>query len=173
MGFQFLGEIKLFAGNFAPRGYALCNGQLLSVSQNTALFSLLGTMYGGNGQTTFALPDLRGRLPLHAAGGAGNGLPAYTQGQQTGSEAVTLDLTTLPNHTHPLNGSTNAATQASPNAATLAVPTRRVYTNSGPTQALAPASVQATGSGQSHPNVPPFLALNFIIATVGIFPTRP
>src|SRR5215213_5859350 len=112
MADPYIGEIRMFAGNFAPRGWALCNGQLLSISQNTALFSLLGTMYGGNGQTTFALPDLRGRVPLHF--GQGPGLSNYVEGEVGGTETVTLTTGEMPSHNHGANGNQAPGNSPSP-----------------------------------------------------------
>src|SRR5437899_12703586 len=115
----FIGEIVMFAGNFAPRGWAFCNGQILSIAQNTALFSILGTTYGGNGQTTFALPDLRGRVPMHP--GQGPGLTNHTLGEVAGSETTTLLSSNMPQHTHALNCNSAAGTQPSPSSGFLAV----------------------------------------------------
>jgi microcystin-dependent protein len=176
----FLGEIMLFAGTFAPRGYALCNGQLLSISQNTALFSLLGTTYGGNGQTTFALPDLQGRFPLHA--GSGPSLTSHQLGQQGGSENTTLTTAQLPSHTHPLVVSSAAATSSSPAGNILAVANGRTTSNDDnvTTNAYAASgtatvntnAIGATGSGQPVSLVNPYLALNFCIAIEGLYPSR-
>lgn len=160
---QFIGEIRIFAGTVTPRGWALCNGQLLPLQQNAALFSILGTNYGGNGINTFALPDLRGRAPMNA--GQGTGLTPRVVGAQAGQEAVTLTTAQLPAHNH---GTLAADTQTTdkPNGAAPAP-----GGSYGPgTTAMAPTAV--SGQGMGHNNVQPSLALNFMIATAGIFPSR-
>ncbi|WBO86756.1 phage tail protein [Hymenobacter yonginensis] len=177
---EYLGIIKLFAGNFAPRGWALCNGQLLSITQNTALFSILGTVYGGDGQTTFALPNLQSRVPVGA--GQGAGLSFYSQGELGGTETVTLTLGQMPAHSHGLNASTAAGTTDVPTGNVLAQPagatgsgdsvTVTSYATGTATTALNPTSVSASGSSQPHENRPPFLAMNYIICTEGLFPSR-
>jgi microcystin-dependent protein len=163
----FLGEIRLFAGNFAPRSWALCNGQIMSIAQNTALFSLLGTTYGGNGQTTFALPDLRGRVPVHA--GQGPGLTNYDLGQQGGTETQTLTTSQIPAHTHALNASSNDETTNRP---TNAVPAKGGVYDGTLNATMNPGAIGATGASQPHPNVQPYTTLNYIIALEGIFPSR-
>lgn len=170
MSEPFLGEIKMFAGNFAPRGYAFCNGQLLAVSQFDALFSLLGTIYGGDGRTTFALPDLRGRTPIHV--GSGPGLTLRNIGTRGGQERVTLATNNLPAHNHgSITAVNDAANSTSPAGNTLANSTTPVYVPGSP-QAMDPAAVTTTGSGQSHPNMMPFHAIHYIIALQGVFPSR-
>jgi len=162
----FLASIILFAGNFAPRGWAFCNGQILSIAQNTALFSLLGTTYGGNGQTTFALPDLRGRAPLSA--GQGPGLASYSLGEVGGVESVTLNSNQIPPHNHAQPAASGQQTTNRPNGA---VPARGgVYASTADGALLDPTSL--TGGGQPHDNRSPYLALNYIIALEGIFPSR-
>jgi microcystin-dependent protein len=168
MSEPFLGEIKMVSFAFAPRGWAQCNGQLLPINQNQALFSLLGTTYGGNGQTTFALPDLRSRVPVHVGGG-------IVQGQAAGAESVTLTTAQLPAHSHTLYGSANQATTNGPAGN---VPAQRprsgalVYGATANT-ALASASLQAAaGASQPHSNLQPYLVVNFVIALQGIFPSR-
>jgi microcystin-dependent protein len=162
----FLGSIIIFGGNFAPRGWAFCSGQILPINQNTALFSLLGTTYGGNGQTTFALPDLRGRAPLHF--GQGPGLANYDLGQVGGTENVTLLAGQMPAHTHAQPATAGDETTNRPNAA---VPARGgVYAGAPDGSNL--AATTSAGGGQPHANVPPYLALNYIIALEGIFPSR-
>jgi microcystin-dependent protein len=167
MSEPFLSEIKLVSFNFAPKGWALCNGQALPINQNQALFALLGTTYGGNGQTTFNLPNLRGQVPIHM----GNG---HTLGETGGSTAVTVNIQQLPTHLHTLNAS------ASP-AATSNIPTGNVLGNSNPNnlygppttlEALNPATVSNVGGSQPHTNMMPYLVLNFIIALQGIFPSQ-
>ncbi|WP_232539834.1 phage tail protein [Azohydromonas aeria] len=164
----FIGEIRIFSGNFPPRGWATCDGQLLSIAQNTALFSLLGTAYGGDGRVTFGLPDLRGRVPVHASG-------TLPMGQAAGSETVTLSSAQLPVHAHAaraaaLGDSVSPAGRywaAEPNAE--AAP----YSNTHSGQTLAPAALAPSGGNQPHDNMQPFLAMNFIIALEGIYPMRP
>ena len=174
MSQPYLGEIRMFAGNFAPRGWALCNGQVLAISQNTALFSLLGTFYGGNGTTTFALPNLQSRLPL---GTDQAGSDIYPIGTLGGEEQVTLIQSQLPSHTHQLSARATAATTGSPTNGVLAEPNeggRAVvdyYGTSGST-ALTAQATDTVGGGQPHDNMSPFLCLNFIIATQGVFPAR-
>lgn len=176
MSTPILGEIRMFAGNFAPRGWALCNGQLMAISQNTALFSILGTTYGGNGQTTFALPDLRGRVPVHA--GQGPGLSPYVLGEQTGTENVTLLSTQMPTHTHLVNASTNGADQGSPAAAILAAPLdgsgspTAGYTKTAANTQMAPTAIGMAGGNQPFSVLQPLTCVNFIIALEGIFPSR-
>jgi microcystin-dependent protein len=162
----FLGSIILFAGNFAPRGWAFCNGQVLAIAQNQALFSLLGTTYGGNGQTTFALPDLRGRVPIHP--GQGPGLSPVDLGEISGVEVVTLTTSQLPPHTHPQPATNGEQTTNRPNNA---LPARGgVYSNESDGSLLHPTLT--VGGGQPHENRQPFLGLNYIIALEGIYPSR-
>lgn len=178
MSEPFIGEIIMFAGNFNPRGWALCQGQLLAISQNTALFSILGTTYGGNGQTTFALPDLRGRVPVGQ--GQGPGLSSYTLGQQSGSETVTLTSQQMPSHNHLINASEGNGAQQTPGSgfpASGVVPTSgnaavSNYRNSSDGTTLAPTAVGLAGGNQPHTNIQPYLCINFIIALEGIFPSR-
>jgi microcystin-dependent protein len=166
----YLGEIKLFACTFAPRNWALCNGQLLPIAQNQALFALLGTQYGGNGQTSFALPDLRGRVAIHH--GQGPGLSAYSIGQMAGEENHTLTPGELPAHSHVARASSAVGSSASP--VTL-LPARNAaevpqYAAS-PDTTLAAGAISSVGGSQAHPNMQPHLALNYCIALSGIFPT--
>jgi microcystin-dependent protein len=172
MSEPFIGEIRMFAGNFAPAGHAFCDGQLLAVSQNEALFSLLGTIYGGDGRTTFGLPDLRGRLPLHM--GSGPGLTPRPLGQKAGSETTSLTTSNLPSHTHEALVSTAAGTGTNPDGAFLASsPGVRVYRPVPPAAALDADTIStATGASSPHTNVMPFLCINFIIALFGIYPSR-
>ncbi|MGZ4280852.1 MAG: phage tail protein [Gaiellaceae bacterium] len=166
MAEPFLGMIIIFGGNFAPKGWAFCNGQLLPINQNTALFSLLGTTYGGNGTTTFALPDLRGRVPLHF--GQGPGLSNYVEGQVGGVENVTLLTSQMPAHTHVQPATAGDETTNRPNEA---IPARGgVYASTPDGSNLAATS--SAGGGQPHVNLQPYLALNYIIALQGIFPSR-
>jgi microcystin-dependent protein len=175
-----LGAIYLFAGNFAPRGYALCNGQILAISSNTALFSILGTTYGGNGQTTFALPDLRGRAAVGA--GQGNGLSNIVLGQSAGTENVTLLANNMPAHNHMINCDSNAndTTNLSPGnsfaGAQGTVPqggSGVANYSPGPANAtMAPTTVTVAGGSQPFGVRSPYLGLSYIIATQGIFPSR-
>lgn len=168
-----IGDIKMFAGNFAPRNWAFCNGQILSISQNTALFSILGVTYGGNGQTTFGLPDLRGRVPIHSGNSQGPGLSNYTLGQAAGTENVTLLTNQMPAHNHLLSASSSAGTSASPNNGFPAVlDAGNGYAASSNGAALNAAAIGTAGGNQPHPNVQPYLAVNFIICLFGIFPSR-
>jgi microcystin-dependent protein len=171
----FVGEIITFAGNFAPRGYAFCEGQLLAVSQNDALFSLIGTIYGGDGRTTFGLPDLRGRTPLGQ--GQGPGLSERRLGSKGGVESVTLTENQMPTHGHggAPPATNNPAISSSPEGNVLAKSLDEIYgEGTSSTLRLAPSSteVSAAGGSRSHNNMPPFLALNYCIALVGIYPSR-
>jgi len=172
MSEPFVGEIRMFAGNFAPRGWAYCDGQLLAVSQNDALFSLLGTIYGGDGRTTFGLPDMRGRIPIHA--GTGPGLSPRQLGSKAGSENETLTVNQLPSHTHPMQASSEAASSPNPQDQVLAESiTDRVYRpNTAPDVNMASSSVSNVGGSRSHTNLMPFLCVHFIIALFGIYPSR-
>ena len=158
----YLGEIRMFAGNFAPAGWQLCAGQVLAIAENEVLFNLIGTTYGGDGQETFALPDLRGRLPLHR----GNG---FTLGEGGGVEEVTLTIQELPMHTHPFVASTNAGTTTNPPENLLAKGGAAYIQDVG-TAALNPASVSSAGGSQPHTNIQPYLCINFIIALSGVYP---
>lgn len=164
----FIGQIMMFAGNFAPRGWAFCNGQLLSIAQNTALFSILGTTYGGDGKTTFALPDLRGRAPLHW--GHGPGLSNRNLGESGGQETVTLTVDQMPAHGHLLTASNDAATARQPKDAVLAQ--SESYTQLRPNVILSQSAITNAGDSQPHPNMQPFLGISFVIALQGIFPSR-
>jgi microcystin-dependent protein len=174
MATPFLAEISLFAGNFAPRGYALCNGQVIPISQNTALFSLLGTNYGGNGTANFALPDLQGRLPLHS--GQGPGLSPHSLGETSGTESVTLTPSQLPGHNHTVShGAGSAADSPSPLGRYPAVPASGTpYSGTTGAQMAAGTvtSLASSGGSQPHNNLMPSLCVNFIIAMQGVFPAR-
>jgi microcystin-dependent protein len=178
MDTPFIGSIVLFAGNFAPRGWAFCQGQLLSIAQNTALFSILGTTYGGNGQTTFALPDLRGRVPLGQ--GQGPGLQSYELGEVLGVENVTLTSTQMPAHNHTVQVSSSAANSPTANNNYLAVANANVggdpvtvnTYNGTPNAILGNNSIGISGSNLPHDNIQPSLGMNYIIALQGIFPSR-
>jgi microcystin-dependent protein len=170
----YMAQIIMFAGNFAPRNTAFCDGQILSISSNTALFSLLGTTYGGNGVTTFALPDLRGRVPMGA--GSGPGLTPRTLGERGGTETVTLTANQLPSHTHvaALNVSTAAATSTSPSGNVPAAAEREVYAPSASMVAASASAVtvQPAGGGQPVSVMQPYLVINFCIGLYGIYPSR-
>lgn len=164
MAEPFLGEIKIVSFNYAPVGWAFCNGQFLPINQNQALFSLLGTTYGGNGQTTFALPNLRGQVPIHVGAG-------HTQGETAGSTSVTISQQTMPQHLHFAQGSSNGGD--TPTAiGNLLASALNVYRQADNLQALRPDSVTNVGGSQPHNNMMPYLVLNFCIALIGIFPSR-
>lgn len=170
----FLGELRAFPFNYAPVDWALCDGSLLPIAQNAALFSLLGTMYGGNGTTTFGLPDLRGRVPMGA--GNGPGLTPRVQGALVGAESVMLNSNQLPAHTHSLNATTAAATGVAPAGALLAagqVDAEPGYAAGTPDTTLAANAIGTTGTGAPVPVVQPSQVINWCIATAGIYPMRP
>jgi len=173
MSEPFIAEIIMFGGNFAPRGWAFCDGQLLAISQNTALFSLLGTTYGGDGRTTFGLPDLRGRVPVHP--GNGPGLPPYQLGQKGGEAAVTLNTNQIPAHTHVPNCQSGEASSQSPVDAVWAkeaAGATATYASGPGNDQMNGAALGNTGGNQSHNNMPPYLGVNYIIALVGLYPSR-
>ena len=173
MSESFLGEIRMFAGSFAPRSWALCDGQLLAISENDALFSLLGTIYGGDGRTTFGLPDLRGRLPVHA--GTPPGLTPRQIGSKFGQEAAVVSVAQLPAHNHEVLVSNAAGSQNAPAGSFLAgSPNTRLYRPQTTNNALLDADTigSSGGSAQAHNNLMPFLCVNFIIALTGIYPSR-
>jgi microcystin-dependent protein len=176
MSDPFIGEIILFAGNFAPRGWAFCQGQILSIAQNTALFSILGTTFGGNGQTTFALPDLRGRVPVGT--GQGPGLPSINLGEVSGEPNHTLINLEMPAHSHAAqaSGVASGGSSASPAGGTWASSTSRdnLYSSAAPDSPMAAGniSVGAAGGSQPHNNMQPYVGLNYIIAIEGIYPSR-
>jgi microcystin-dependent protein len=163
----------MFAGNFAPRGWALCDGQLLAISGNESLFFLLGTIYGGDGRTTFGLPDLRGRIPIHAGSGASPGLSARPLGQKDGQETTTLTVTQLPSHSHALNASTDAGGESNPaGEVTGESSSVKIYAEETPSVDMNAAAIGGTGGNGSHNNIQPFQCINFIIALFGIFPSQ-
>jgi microcystin-dependent protein len=172
MSEPFVGEIRMFAGTFAPRGWAFCDGQLLAVSQNDALFSLLGTIYGGDGRTTFGLPDMRGRIPLHA--GHGPGLSERRLGSRGGSERETLTVNQIPSHSHAQQATTDGAARAAPgDSLPLSSGAVSYFRDSTTLPAqMAGNMIQPTGGSQGHTNLMPTLCVNFIIALVGIYPSR-
>jgi microcystin-dependent protein len=167
----FVGEIRMFGGNFAPLGWAFCDGQILPVSQNDALFSLIGTTYGGDGQSTFALPDLRGRIPVHQ--GTGPGLSPYAVGQLGGAERVTLSLQQLPAHNHPVAAaSVPAEATAEPGGSLPASASEPIYAPLGAFILSGGVVGVAPGGSQPHQNLAPYLCVNFIISLYGIYPSR-
>lgn len=172
MADPFVAEIRMFPGNFAPKGWAFCNGQIMPISQNTALFYLLGTTYGGNGQTNFALPDLQGRVPMHP--GTGAGLTPRVLGEIGGSETVTLLSSEMPSHTHDLvrPGLSSPASATSPQNAYPATAAENQYSSAGTTVNMSPSALSPAGESFPHNNLQPFLVVNFIIALQGIFPAR-
>ena len=164
MSEPFLSEIRLMSFVFAPKGWALCNGQLLPINQNQALFSLLGTTYGGDGRVNFALPDLRGRVPIHVGSG-------HTLGERGGEQAHTLNLNELPTHTHVVNASSAAGNTPVPTGAVLADSPSQLYAPASNVTTLQPGTVTNVGGSQAHLNMQPFLTLSFCIALQGIFPS--
>lgn len=161
----FLAEIKLISFNFPPKGWAFCNGQLLQINQNQALFSLLGTTYGGDGRTTFALPNLQGRLPLHVGSG-------FSLGERAGEDAHTLDNNEMPAHNHQVTASANPADQASPAGNLWANGGQQNYTASPPNVQMNQAAITSVGGSQPHNNQSPYLVLNYVIALQGIYPSQ-
>ena len=165
MAQPYVGEIRMFAGNFAPVGWMFCEGQLLPISENETLFQLIGTMYGGDGESTFALPDLRGRIPLHVGSG-------FTQAETGGVEEVTLTVSQIPAHTHPFLASTGIGDKSSPQSNVVAQSSAaQLYLEDNPNVSLAPQSITAVGGSQPHTNFQPYLCVNFIISLFGIFPS--
>lgn len=171
MSQPFIGEIRLFGGGFAPAGWAFCHGQLLAIAQNDALFALIGTIYGGDGQNTFGLPDLRGRTAVHQ--GQGPGLQPYTIGEAYGVENVTLLGTQIPAHTHGVVASAGPGATANPSNAVWAAGSGIApYNTVAPGVVMQATSISNSGGSQAHQNMTPFLALNYIISLFGIFPSR-
>jgi microcystin-dependent protein len=173
MSSPFVAEIRIFPGNFAPKGWAFCNGQILPISQNTALFSLLGTTYGGNGQSTFALPDLQGRVPMHP--GQGPGLSLHDLGEEGGEKFVTLLQSEMPAHNHNAQGSNTNSNQQAVTANFHAGSTqnkRYAPAATAPDTTMNPFIIAPTGSSFPHNNMSPYLTLNFCIALQGVFPPR-
>ena len=164
MAQPYVGEIRMFAGNFAPAGWMFCEGQLLPISENETLFQLIGTTYGGDGQSTFALPDLRGRLPIHQ----GNG---FILAESGGAEEITLTVSQIPAHSHPLLGSSAGATERNPQDKVLAQAASQIYIQDQATTNMSAQSVASVGGSQPHTNFQPYLCINFIISLFGIFPS--
>ena len=174
MAQPYVGEIRIFAGNFAPAGWMFCSGQLLPISENEALFQLIGTTYGGDGQETFALPDLQGRIPVHM--GTGSSGTTYLLGERAGVESVTLSPQQMPAHTHAAaaasTGQTNLATGAKLADATSTQAGVRLFSNVGPTQVMNAQSILPVGGSQAHENCQPFLCVQYILSLYGIFPSQ-
>lgn len=165
MSEPFLGEVRIMGFQFAPRGWAQCDGQILQINQNQALFSLLGTTYGGDGRVTFGLPELRGRTPVHFSNDV-------RLGERAGEEVHTLTIAEMPTHAHTARATAAAASTGDPTGAFWANAGRTNFTTEAPNNSMNPASVLNTGGSQPHNNMPPFLTLNFCIALQGIFPSR-
>jgi microcystin-dependent protein len=165
----FVGEIRMFAGNFAPVGWAFCDGALQPITENQTLYQLLGTTYGGDGVNTFALPDLRGRAPLHQ--GQGPGTSNYTLGERAGVESVALTLNQIPSHSHAPRGQTGAGTQSNPQGNVWAASALDNYSGSPPSVPMAAGALATVGANAPHDNMPPYVCVSFIISLFGIFPT--
>jgi microcystin-dependent protein len=173
MSEPFIAEVRIFAGNFAPRGWAFCDGQLLPISQNTALFALVGTTYGGDGRTTLALPDLKDRAPMHP--GRGPGLTQRRLGQRGGEKSVTLTEAQMSSHNHTLGVTRKTAGSGDPTAGKLAdspLGDKQFHSVESNLAGMKSETLKHNGGGQSHNNLPPYLAMNFIIALTGLFPSR-
>ena len=167
MSSPFIGEIRMFAGNFAPVGWAFCNGAIIPIDQNDALFNLIGTTYGGDGQNNFALPDLQSRVPVHVG-------PGFALGQSGGAESVTLTASQIPAHSHVPQCNSTQGTAAGPGGNVWAVPNPSVdiYNTIAPTLGMDPAAVGSSGGSQPHDNMVPFLVINFILSLFGTFPSQ-
>lgn len=170
MGTPYIGEIRIFAGNFPPNGWAFCNGQLIPISENDVLFNLIGTTYGGDGQQTFALPNLQGRVPIHFGTGAGG--PTYVQGEMGGVENVTLTTQQTPIHTHALLASGDGAGAQTPDGQLFARSSTDVFTSQVTVTPMNAQDISPVGGNQPHENMQPFLCLNFIISLFGIYPSQ-
>ena len=165
----FLGEIRMFVGDFAPKNWAFCHGQLLPIAANNALYSLLGTTYGGDGRSTFALPDLRGRTPLHQGNNPNTGVN-YSLGQTGGAETVKLRVSEIPQHTHTPQMNANPGTASAPTNNVWAATAVARYTDQAPSTALDYNAIGGAGGNQPHDNMPPFQTINYIIAIYGVYP---
>jgi microcystin-dependent protein len=171
MSQPYIGEIRMFGGNFEPAGWAFCDGRLLAISENDALFNLIGTTYGGDGEETFALPDLNGRIPIHS--GTGPGLSNRILGEKAGTESVTLTVNQIPAHTHGFAASTAVGNQTNPaNEVVGASPNVRLFRPVAPNVAMSASAIGTIGGSQPHENLMPFLCVNFIISLFGIFPSQ-
>jgi microcystin-dependent protein len=166
----FIGEIRMFGFNFAPKGWAMCNGQLMPISQNQALFALLGTTYGGDGVQTFALPNLQSRVAIHQ--GQGPGLSPYTEGQAGGTENTTLNQAQMPAHNHGVQASTHPGRDTDPTGRVLGAPSAPLYDARSDGAAMNPSMITSVGGSQPFSNIQPYLVVNFCIALQGIFPSR-
>jgi len=170
MAQPYVGELRIFAGNFAPAGWMFCQGQLLPISENETLYQLIGTTYGGDGQDTFGLPDLRGRLPIHQGNGGGD---TYTLAETGGAEEVTLSINQIPAHSHPMLGAAGNGSQANPKNNVLASSTLvKLYSGEAADTAMSATSITSIGGSQPHTNFQPYLCLNYIISLFGIFPSQ-
>lgn len=166
MSSPFIGEIRMFAGNFAPVGWAFCDGSLIPISENDALFNLIGTTYGGDGQNTFALPNLQSRIPVHVG-------PGFALGQTGGVESVTLTVSQIPAHSHVPQCNSGTGNQAAPTAGVWAQPSLGAdYSSTAPSLPMDPAAIGSSGGSQPHDNMVPFLVVNFILSLFGIFPSQ-
>ncbi len=170
MSSPYIGEIRMFAGNFAPVGWAFCEGQLIPIAENDALFNLIGTTYGGDGQQYFALPNFSSRIPIHS-GTSSEGI-TYTLGEMGGTETETLTVNQIPAHTHPLTATSGPADDYTPSGKYLASPTADVYIPGAPNTNMNAAAITAGGGSQPHTNLQPYLCVNFIISLFGVFPTQ-
>jgi microcystin-dependent protein len=171
MSQPFIGEIRMFGGNFAPAGWAFCNGAILPIAENDALFTLIGTTYGGDGEETFALPNLSSRLPLHQGTRPGSGI-TYQLGELAGTETVTLTTNQIPSHTHTPLANSGAGTSGTPANGVWAASATSMYTAAAPDVNMAAGAALAAGGSQPHENMMPFLCITFIISLFGIFPPR-
>jgi microcystin-dependent protein len=165
MSDPFIGEIRMFGGNFAPVGWAFCAGQIMSIAENDALFTLIGTTYGGDGETTFALPNLQSRLPIHNGGG-------FTLGASGGVEEVTLTVQQIPAHSHPMLATNDVPTLSNPGNNVPGQAAAKFYRAGNPTVQLNPQAISSTGGSQPHTNIQPYLCVSFIISLFGIFPSQ-
>ena len=165
MAQPYIGEIRIFAGNFAPVGWSFCDGSLVPISENDTLFNLIGTTYGGDGQETFALPNLQSRVPVHVGSG-------FALAQAAGAETVTLTVQQIPSHSHVPLGSSAPGTQSNPSAGVWAQSSLDQFSSAAPTAAMAPAALAASGGSQPHDNMLPFVCLNYIISMFGVFPSQ-
>lgn len=171
MSNPYVGEIRMFGGSFAPVGWALCQGQLLPISENEVLFQLIGTTYGGDGESTFALPNLQSRVPVHM--GTGPGLSTYTIGEAAGVESVTLTTGQIPQHNHAFLASLGAAASTDPTNQVIAQSSQiHLFTEDAAPRQMNPSTLQPQGNSQPHENMQPYLAINFIIALFGVFPSQ-
>jgi len=165
MSQPFVGEIRMFGGNFAPAGWAFCDGSLIPISENETLFNLIGTTYGGDGQSTFALPDLRSRVPVHQG-------PGFTIGQSGGAETVTLTTAQIPSHSHVPQGNSGVGSQPNPTGNVWAQSALNQFSNGTANVAMAPAAIGSAGGSQPHDNMLPFLTVSFILSLFGVFPSQ-